>query len=1000
MCKTKDLILDLNYIKALNKFFNDNLVFSNNKSVDIVQWRNQTIGHGALAFDNDDVFKLEFKCLLKVIASHFRKWENIYNSIKIYVDKDNTCLIGRDKAKNCNLENSNLYLQIDDKKLNLNPFLLLWEKQIYIFDAFIYKNDKYDMLSYPIGKKKEFRQNELEKELKDIYAKCNKVLMHKEYDKSESSAEDSAFLAVINYYLNKDKEKFYKIDFLDEWLKDCLKSEERIFMLMMERGMGKTYWVKRITGTKSFAGDTIFKVIYLNDTYRSRKNSIISKIDQIMNTDENHKIIFDDGNNKHINLNSRDIKQEITDFFKYYINLYKKEHIADKIVLVLDGIDEAVMNISDNIFDFIPSSAMLPENFYILLTCRDAKELNYNPDIFLKELGVSGNNKLIINRQNDNYKQVLCKYIDENIKDINIHELLDKADYRFAYVSILVKVIENTPTENRESILKEHNIIKPFIEMVEKNYSPKYAECLYDILYNIAIAPEPLTIKELSYLLGDNKISFGLLGFINDLKGILKFERSYTYNKISLANDIYMAGIFEILEEKDPDINIRNSNRAMDLFKDIYNEFVSNGEDIEGDGQTYLILNLNQYYNNDYYNEDVDSYIDFDLFAKTFNLAEKYIKKFSYEDTKRGYEIIENAGNRNYDVSKYSNGDPMIEELLIEHIQLIVQYKLLFRWQDLYKTENVENMIGTLISDCNVQFSRIEKIEYKNNSFLKNIVEDLIYIYIKTCMQYGDYYYINKLYKSAKAYYLGVMEMMELQYGKDKPLEYIDLLNSLHKTCDKLGQKKEAKKYLTAYMELVDSLDKENISILNKDKIICQEFINKLYDNKISIKEIEEEFYKLIDYCEEQIKKYSENEYYNICNAESAAIAETLKYLLERNIDGNLELVNKIKEVMDNLRRRNFQILAGLDIILAYNMGVSSYKAGDFVNAKEASITLQQLLAELNDKDESVFQLDQLNLKYFEYKSYIILCNCCVKVEQDMDTAVNYLVRASALYYN
>lgn len=268
MNKSNEHFFENEFISDLCKIYMSN-IGCQNEFIDVVNWRNQTIGHGALAFDNDEKFKTELKTLLLILSNHFKKWEKVYKDIEIYQKgKEDIVFSGKDYALNLEYDDCELWVRINENiKLSLYPFLLLWDKQFYIFDALIYNKEKYDVLCYPIGQKKHFKkQDRLQKHVKDIYYQCNKVLNRNkilsnsiEYD---PSAEDEVILTSLDDFLNASEEKIFEMNMLDKWLANSLQeSQDKILLLMMERGERVIIVMGAVCVKKPRVSGTLYKYI-------------------------------------------------------------------------------------------------------------------------------------------------------------------------------------------------------------------------------------------------------------------------------------------------------------------------------------------------------------------------------------------------------------------------------------------------------------------------------------------------------------------------------------------------------------------------------------------------------------------------------------------------------------------------------------------------------------------------------------------------------------------
>ena len=98
-------------------------------------WRNATIGHGALAFDDQTEFQVQFEKMIELLNLYMEMTEEGYAHLAIQI------------------ENDHALVHISGKKISLYPFAVVLEDSIYFFDAFLYGKRKYDILNYQSAEK-------------------------------------------------------------------------------------------------------------------------------------------------------------------------------------------------------------------------------------------------------------------------------------------------------------------------------------------------------------------------------------------------------------------------------------------------------------------------------------------------------------------------------------------------------------------------------------------------------------------------------------------------------------------------------------------------------------------------------------------------------------------------------------------------------------------------------------------------------------------------------
>ena len=117
-----------------------------------------------------------------------------------------------------------------------------------------------------------------------------------------------------------------------------------------------------------------------------------------------------------------------------------------------------------------------------------------------------------------------------------------------------------------------------YLEQLHQNYGEKFYNQIVQILCIISTAFENLTTNEISYLLGEHVISFKLIAYLLDLRGLLQIERSERGYVFSIAH-----GKIKYF------INKRFLNNIKKLMRGwLYNLLVQTKIEYINDGDIYL----------------------------------------------------------------------------------------------------------------------------------------------------------------------------------------------------------------------------------------------------------------------------------------------------------------------------------------------------------------------------------------------------------------------------
>jgi tetratricopeptide (TPR) repeat protein len=316
---------------------------------------------------------------------------------------------------------------------------------------------------------------------------------------------------------------------LIDWLDSSMEQNNKgIFLVQMERGMGKTTFSKALDEqglSKIILSDTTIRSYYINDTYLYKTANFVSDLNDIFRQDQQGKTMLSgsifslkDGDNNHAQMLAR------------FLNFYKEEHRKKfgkrRLLFIIDGLDEIPAIQGKSIFDYIPKPEFLDNQVYILLTCRVNSEVTPFTLSHLNNLELSEH--MVLRRNEKESIDHLHSYVRANFKSLGDQEveyLLDKAEHRLVYLAS-IKEILNFSNVSLQEIPSGEKIFEYFLQVLETSYGSKFFKPISRLLCIIASSFEPLTLKEISYLAGEDQLSFKMLAFMLDVKSVLKVERN------------------------------------------------------------------------------------------------------------------------------------------------------------------------------------------------------------------------------------------------------------------------------------------------------------------------------------------------------------------------------------------------------------------------------------------------------------------------------------------
>jgi tetratricopeptide (TPR) repeat protein len=601
-------------LEAVNKFYDKGL---------IVHWRNETIGHGALQtnLESNSEFISEFTVRLKALKTHLASNRHLYDQLEV-LDSLGRLLRGKDCEEH--IIGDMLKVRLGAVEYDQTPFVLVKEQTTNIFDSCI--KDSVYLLNYITGKKVKQRYD-----LADVFAEKRKVyIKNKDVDelgKSTSKLTDIVFPSEMIDILSKmadEKETFTNPEYIIGDIKRFLAGNDKgVLFLQMERGMGKTTLVRAMDqlamgnvylddGQNNMA----VRAYYINNMFSYQINRFQNESVFILHNTKNFNIERMSQSNISVNfINVKDMAAEFARFLNdVLVHVYQQQTSARKLLFIIDGLDEIRYDDKRTIFDCIPHSEKLADGVYIILTGRHKSEVA--PWIREKYALVEGKSVSTIsyyctNEHNRNtlenylarqlYKKTPVETLHEEIDIINA--IIEKGGHRFLYVKALRELLKADTFDIDE--ISDESILERYLNVLERKYGKgKHYEKIKRLLLITALLDEPASMEELSYLYSLESADFKFIGYLTDLKGLLRIDRTGTGETISasvgamhedwkrylidrnkdIVKDIIAGWIGEIKEK-----TVRYSN--FHKFKVIIDR--GHGEFMDAtDGESYLVANI------------------------------------------------------------------------------------------------------------------------------------------------------------------------------------------------------------------------------------------------------------------------------------------------------------------------------------------------------------------------------------------------------------------------
>ncbi|MBF0231608.1 MAG: hypothetical protein HQK65_01035, partial [Desulfamplus sp.] len=602
--KSKTKIITYNQIKSIMQIFNKN---------NITNWRNETIGHGALQFDNTDDFKKSVEEKLQIIKNYLENNKKLYSALTI-----------DDESKTVEYSDGKITIKIE-----LYPYILV-EDACYLFDYYKYDKSKTFILDYHKGKKQGRDIVEINN-LRNLIFQDIKQAEGKNKDKVNSGHLESSEKIVDSF------EKFDDIlrpIFILKKIKNAITGNDgtsppkKSIILRMDRGTGKSTVARSMIEDKLF-NDYGVRLFVINQSYRNKRDDFISFI---INLDEDNRIKAIP--NRPFYEPEKATKQDIADSINWYKDAYYEILLQEKFIIVIDGLDELT---SDEIFDLIPEPDMLSEGVHIVMTARSDKEISKGTKENIDKLKIEetititretkiDEQKLneYINENNNieitNYTQLMVRYLNKNSPDFikEAKVILEKAEYRFLHLKLINECLK-TGVRGVSDLPDGDSLFGYYLKEVEKACGKKIYDKMMEVLIIVATAYEKLTLEEIARLYDRSDLTFSFLALITTLKGFMKEERSNRGNLYSIQHE----EVVKLIKDNYKPIIKVKAEEYIKWTKEIAEDFEKENRELTDENLYLAAYGLR--YERDY----LDSYELYkDIYIKILNLGVFYQETF------------------------------------------------------------------------------------------------------------------------------------------------------------------------------------------------------------------------------------------------------------------------------------------------------------------------------------------------------------------------------------
>ena len=513
----KKLNLPENLIKILErtrKLYNTEIT---TKVSDVVAWRNDTIGHGALKFEDDANYQEEVKSLLNLLKEYFDgegklSIKGLYDSI--YFQCGENKLVGDCYDKNAEHD---LILHISGSAFKVSNYINDCNLKWYLFESFYCRKNLVKYSSYIDGKNNTVQN----KYFSDLYEKH--VLQG---NKEAAVASDYISRAedLILEYLNMPTD-YVKPEKLVELLQEQMDTLGKgVITIFMERGTGKSAFSNQLSDfyhSKPLLKNTLSRCYHVSNAALRGVSDFINSINNGFRHSFNPA---DDlwGSTEELpslTLESEKPAEDMAEFLNFYHDKYRKDYT----ILVIDGVDETTEQ-SECIMNYIPSKEQLDDGVFVVLTTRfsDEETVQGKCKKYIEKATKLADGRLEIRRHDEINIELLKRYIEKYENGFGLNNtidkdaLIEKSDYRILYLRAYLAMKDQVILDSTN----ETKFIESYMNYLLSFYGINQKQKLKEIAVSIALFPS-ISIKKYQEYLNCQEITYEFVGLFNDLLPLL-----------------------------------------------------------------------------------------------------------------------------------------------------------------------------------------------------------------------------------------------------------------------------------------------------------------------------------------------------------------------------------------------------------------------------------------------------------------------------------------------
>ena len=526
-----------------------------------VNWRNETIGHGALKFEDNEDYQQEFSGLLRNYKEYVLKCgRNNVGYKGICFEQGAIRLIGRDIPEiNSNIE---IGMLINGERIALGKFLC---NNVFFLESFYLRKRNIKYADYYSGEEKVVADLKFAKYIEALL--FSSVALQKKVKGAYAKRSEDMALGLLNQPHNYIVPE-YLFKNINEFLRDNGKG---IVLLSMERGTGKTAFTNAIDGLindpdKAIIEDAVIRTYSISNAQARGIQDFFGSVNSVFSWgySGSDNIRASGEELPQISIHEKSPSRAFADFLNKYQEIYENMSYINKIILVIDGIDEVTPD-TIKIIDFIPEEELLNEGVYIICTSRfsDEKGVSSYAQKQIRIIRDRASRCIDISRKSTEFYDVLRDYTKNelvNPTENEIRTIIELADYRILYLKVYLPL----RSKNIETLSSEEAVFEWYLKSISDRYDEKSYQKMIEFLTTVCTYGE-ISLKDYFDLVSGDEITYSFIGRLNDLSPVLTSKNSIAGRSFSLANTKYEMYIHEHF--RDEEITCLKS------FQKSFNEF-------------------------------------------------------------------------------------------------------------------------------------------------------------------------------------------------------------------------------------------------------------------------------------------------------------------------------------------------------------------------------------------------------------------------------------------